>query len=62
MKTALRGHGILLALAGLLVSARPAAGGEGLSVGKPSAVTPGLEKANQRWPAVAAGKDMYLVV
>lgn len=35
---------------------------DGLTAGKPCDLTPGIEKANQRWPSVAAGKDNYLVV
>ncbi len=46
----------------VFVSVLSAAGAQGLSAGKPAEVTPAVEKANQRWPAVAAGLDNYLVV
>lgn len=53
---------VLLVAALALPSAPAAPGGEGLTAAPPSEVTPGLEKGDQRWPAVAAGKDVYLVV
>ncbi len=49
-----------IALAAAIASAGVA--GEGLSVGKPFNVTPDLAQADQRWPAVAYGNDVYLVV
>ncbi len=49
-----------IALAAALASAGVA--GEGLTVGKSFHVTPELAQADQRWPAVACGNDVYLVV
>jgi hypothetical protein len=54
-------------LAGVLALGQASAVGsaeasEGLSVGRPFDVTPGLTEGDQRWPAVAFGKDTYLVV
>ncbi len=45
----------------VLAAVVPAAAGE-LAAGTPFDVTPGLARGDQRWPAIAAGKDMYLVV
>lgn len=36
--------------------------GDSVSVGKPFDVTPALDGGDQRWPAVAFGKGVYLVV
>jgi len=51
---------IALGLLAALTLGVPARAG-GLSAGAPADVTPGLAEGNQRWPAVAAGKDGYLV-
>jgi hypothetical protein len=53
-----------LILTGLLtiLAAGTVAAGEGIAACQPAEVTPGLATANQRWPAVAAGKDSYLAV
>jgi hypothetical protein len=52
----------LILAAAVLVGGFSAGNGEGLSASAPADVTPGLADANQRWPAVAAGRDCYLVV
>jgi hypothetical protein len=44
------------------VPALPTSGGEGLTVGQPCDVTPGLDKGDQRWPRVSFGKGTCLVV
>ncbi|HUT32058.1 MAG TPA: hypothetical protein VNE39_01145 [Planctomycetota bacterium] len=46
----------------LLALAAVGLAGEGLTVGKPFDLTPELATGDQRWPAIAAGGGVYLVV
>jgi len=54
-------NGLAVLAAGVLVVSAASAG-EGLLVGRPRDVTPGLAEGDQRWPAVAFGGGLYLVV
>lgn len=51
-----------LAIVGIGMAPSSTAAPPELSIGKPREVSPGVKKANQRWPAITASKNGYLVV